>query len=153
MPYLSLALPNVQIMPPWHWVGLELTWWRALYRSHLLPSGPYYNLGTSLHFLSGLNLPQLWMKREAMVRIMAIHLAMWARLVGIWVGSGCLKRIRVILFPIQPITPPKLVFPPPVFLSRMKNLHLDSCFVPLAFYGVVLNAWPHDCWVNEVGRF
>jgi hypothetical protein len=42
--------PNVQIMPPWHWVGLELTWWLMFYWWHLSPSGLCQNLGTSSHF-------------------------------------------------------------------------------------------------------
>jgi hypothetical protein len=52
------------------------------------------------------------MKREAMVYIMAIHLAMGARLVGIKVGGGRLRRIRAILFPMLPTTPPTLILSP-----------------------------------------
>jgi hypothetical protein len=36
------------------------------------------------------------MKRETMVYIMAIHLAMGARLARIWVGGGYLRRIGAI---------------------------------------------------------
>jgi len=52
------------------------------------------------------------MKRETMVYIMAIHLAMGARLVRIWVGGGYLRRIRAILLLMQPTTPLTLVFSP-----------------------------------------
>jgi hypothetical protein len=52
------------------------------------------------------------MKCEAMVYIMAIRLAMGARLVGIKVGSGHLKRIRTILLLMQPTTPPTLIISP-----------------------------------------
>jgi hypothetical protein len=52
------------------------------------------------------------MKHETMVCIMAIHLAMGTRLIGIRVGGGHLKRIRVIIFSMQPITSPTLVFSP-----------------------------------------
>ncbi len=31
MPYLSPMPPNMQIVPPLYWVGLELAWWLALY--------------------------------------------------------------------------------------------------------------------------
>jgi hypothetical protein len=37
------------------------------------------------------------MKHEVMVYIMAICLAMGARLVGIWVGHGHLRRIKEII--------------------------------------------------------
>jgi hypothetical protein len=37
------------------------------------------------------------MKHEAMVYIMARRLVMGARLAGIGVGDGCLRRIRTIL--------------------------------------------------------
>jgi hypothetical protein len=46
------------------------------------------------------------MKCEAMAYIMAIHLTMGARLVGIRVGGGRLGRIGIILLPMQPTTPP-----------------------------------------------
>jgi len=49
------------------------------------------------------------MKHEAMVYIMAICLAMGIRLLGIYVGGGCLRRIRAILFLVGPTTPPTFV--------------------------------------------
>jgi hypothetical protein len=52
------------------------------------------------------------MKREAMVYIMAIHLAMGIRLVGIRVGGGRLRRIGTILLSMQPTTPPTLILSP-----------------------------------------
>jgi len=55
MPYLSLMPPNVQIVLPWHWVGLELTWWLALYWPDLSLSSPCQNLGTSPPFLFGID--------------------------------------------------------------------------------------------------
>ncbi len=56
MPYSSLAAPNMQNVPPWHLVGLELTWWLTLYWPHLSPFNPYQNLGTSPHFPFGIDL-------------------------------------------------------------------------------------------------
>jgi hypothetical protein len=52
------------------------------------------------------------MKCEAMVYIMAIHLAMGARLVRIGVGGGRLRSIRIILLPMMPTTPPTLILSP-----------------------------------------
>jgi hypothetical protein len=36
--------------------NLELIWWLTIYWPHLLPSGPCKNLGTSSHFLFGIDL-------------------------------------------------------------------------------------------------
>jgi hypothetical protein len=52
------------------------------------------------------------MKPKVMVYIMTIHLTMGARLTGIGVGGGHLKRIKTILLPMQPTTPPTLILPP-----------------------------------------
>jgi len=52
------------------------------------------------------------MKHEAMIYIMAICLAMGARLVGIGVRIGCLKRIKTILLLMQPTTAPTLILSP-----------------------------------------
>jgi hypothetical protein len=46
----------MQNVPPWHLVGLELTWWLTLYWPHLSPFNPYQNLGTSPHFPFGIDL-------------------------------------------------------------------------------------------------
>jgi hypothetical protein len=52
------------------------------------------------------------MKQVAMVYIMAIHIGMGTRLVGIMVGGGRLRRIKTILLLMQPTTTLTLIFSP-----------------------------------------
>jgi hypothetical protein len=52
------------------------------------------------------------MKHKIMVYIMAICLAMGARLAGIKARGGHLKRIRAILLLMGPTTPPTLISSP-----------------------------------------
>jgi hypothetical protein len=52
------------------------------------------------------------MNYETMVYIMAIHLVMGIRLVGIGVGGGRMKRIKTIFLLMWPTTPPTLILSP-----------------------------------------
>jgi hypothetical protein len=72
------------------------------------------------------------MKHEVMVYIMAIHLAMGARLVGIGIGGGHLKKIKTILLPMRPTTPPTLILFP-MFISVGQGTPTMFLFGPLAF--------------------
>jgi len=71
------------------------------------------------------------MNCEAMVYIMAIHLVMGARLVGIRVGGGHLRMIRKILILMQPNTPPTLILSP-LFDSVGQRTPTEFLFGPLA---------------------
>jgi len=79
------------------------------------------------------------MKLEIIVYIMAIYLTMGARLSGIRVGGGRLKRIKTILLPMRPTTPPTLILPP-YSIVYDEEPPPSSCLGPLPFCGAILNA-------------
>lgn len=84
-------------------------------------------------------MPQLWMKCEAMVYIMAIRLIMGARFVGIRVGGSRLRRIKTILLLMWPTTSPTFMLSP-ISIVYKEEPPPSSYLDPLPFCGTILDA-------------